>query len=81
MVQALTKTNRSIEKNRKNKIGSIHMWTIDFRQRCKKQLSGESIVFSPKVSGIIGYPHAIKQTKKPQKSKNDPYLTLHTNIN
>lgn len=39
------------------------MLTIDIRQRCKKQLNRESIVFSPKVAGIIGYPYANKQKK------------------
>lgn len=70
------KTRRSVEKNRKNRTRSTHMLTTDFKQRCRKELSKGSIVFSLKVAGIIGYP----KTRK-QKPKNDPYLTPHTNIN
>lgn len=70
------KTSRSVEKNRKNRIRPTHMLTTDIRQRCRKELSRGSIVFSLKVAGIMGY----LKTRK-QKPKNDPYLTPHTNIN
>lgn len=55
------------------------MLTIDFRQRYKKQLSRESMVFSPKLLVLLDI-HMQKQTKN-QKTKNDPYFTPHTNIN